>query len=382
MLAWLKTHSFVNAFAFPGTRKARGVSSYDVHGVPFAGTRKSATQNDVAQNMQLVWIASDGAPSVMSDMDALPAVLVERKEAGKSRARCAVCIAHGNACDAGEMAAEAALWSDALDAHVLVAEYPGYGVATGQPSEASVDAAVNAVYAFLKTHLQVPPQRIVVFGRSIGTGPATALAAAMSQAGTPPAALLLHAPYLSIRQLAVDLFGAIANVLLQRWDTLRNARQVRAPVLLMHAEADQIIPYSHAKRLCDDVASRHAEAFAAKTNPAGSPGGISNVTCTRSRSSRGSSSSCTSPVSDEGGDGMMIMPPVCELHTQGEECIHNEYDIVRDVLIPSVSFLKKHSGNSIGRGAKHIALNAAAVAAASGRSTTAGGNNALPWAKQ
>ena len=52
----------------------------------------------------------------------------------------------------------------------------GYGMAPGQPNEVSVLRNIQAAYDFAISGLLWDPERIVFFGRSIGTGPAVALA--------------------------------------------------------------------------------------------------------------------------------------------------------------------------------------------------------------
>ena len=61
---------------------------------------------------------------------------------------------------------------------------------------------------FIEGSLQIPADRIVILGRSIGTGPACYLAAELTKRGKPPAALVLHSPYTSIRDLTTDLVAS------------------------------------------------------------------------------------------------------------------------------------------------------------------------------
>ena len=60
--------------------------------------------------------------------------------------------------------------SYSLNAHYLVVEYPSYGISNGLPSEELYDEVAFSVYKFVVNELKVPPSRIVLIGRSIGTG--------------------------------------------------------------------------------------------------------------------------------------------------------------------------------------------------------------------
>lgn len=59
--------------------------------------------------------------------------------------------------------------ADDLQITIFGFDYPGYGTATGKPSEAGCFAAASAVWDYVRE--QVPTAKIVVFGRSLGSGP-------------------------------------------------------------------------------------------------------------------------------------------------------------------------------------------------------------------
>jgi abhydrolase domain-containing protein 17 len=59
-----------------------------------------------------------------------------------------------------------------MGVHVLVPEYPGYGLCTGNPCEDTVNRAVLAACTFAKDALRWDQDHILIYGRSIGTGPA------------------------------------------------------------------------------------------------------------------------------------------------------------------------------------------------------------------
>jgi hypothetical protein len=81
-------------------------------------------------------------------------------------------------------------------------EYPGYGIYDGSPDANQILIDAESVYIYLTEILKIPEESIILFGRSIGTGPATYLASKKS-----PCALLLMSPFLSIRDIVKDKAG-------------------------------------------------------------------------------------------------------------------------------------------------------------------------------
>jgi fermentation-respiration switch protein FrsA (DUF1100 family) len=127
---------------------------------------------------------------------------------------------------------------------VVVVSYRGYGGSTGSPSEAGLIADGEAAYAFA-TKLY-PPERIALWGYSLGSGVAVALASKH-----PLGKLILEAPFTS----AVDIGAAAFPFLPVRGllkDSFRSDERigaVRAPLLIMHGEKDTVVPIRFGERL-------------------------------------------------------------------------------------------------------------------------------------
>ncbi len=130
-----------------------------------------------------------------------------------------------------------------LGLHVLIVEYPGYAGTDGAPGRDSLNEAASVGYEWLAGHEEVDPTRIVAMGRSIGAGPAVALAAER-----PVAALVLLSGFSSLDGFAHGM-GAPAFLLRDRYDNAAALRRYPRPVLLFHGRGDLIIPYTHAKAL-------------------------------------------------------------------------------------------------------------------------------------
>jgi hypothetical protein len=128
-------------------------------------------------------------------------------------------------------------WIVAEGYGLLALSYRGYGGSTGQPSEEGLLRDARAAYDFAVA--RTPAKRIVLFGESLGTGVAIALASERETGG-----LILDAPYTS----AADVGAAAYPFAPVRWmikDAFRSDKrivQVSAPVLVLHGERDRVVP--------------------------------------------------------------------------------------------------------------------------------------------
>jgi pimeloyl-ACP methyl ester carboxylesterase len=126
---------------------------------------------------------------------------------------------------------------------LLAVSYRGYGGSTGSPSEGGLIEDALAAYAFASARC---PNRIVLWGESLGTAVAIALAAEK-----PVSKLILDAPFTSAADIAAAVYWFMPVRLLMR-DTFRSdlrIAQVKAPVLILHGDADVVVPILYGERL-------------------------------------------------------------------------------------------------------------------------------------
>jgi fermentation-respiration switch protein FrsA (DUF1100 family) len=127
---------------------------------------------------------------------------------------------------------------------VMAIDYRGYGASTGVPSEAGLRADARAAFDWLRA--AAPGSKIAVFGESLGTGPAVALAR-----DRPVAGVLLNSPYASVRRL----FELRALPLPYRWlmndqfDSEALIGEIGVPLMILHGTDDPNIPVAEARRL-------------------------------------------------------------------------------------------------------------------------------------
>ena len=133
-----------------------------------------------------------------------------------------------------------------LGLNVFLFDYRGYGRSTGKPSEDGLYRDAAAAWRHLTETRGAAPEEIVVFGRSLGGGPATWLAARER-----PRALILGSTFTSIPDVAAKQYPYLPVRLLarNRFDNHARLAEVHAPVLVIHSRDDALIPFEHGRKL-------------------------------------------------------------------------------------------------------------------------------------
>lgn len=131
---------------------------------------------------------------------------------------------------------------------VYLVAYRGYGASGGEPTEAALVDDALAVFDHVRsTH---PEQPVSVIGRSLGSGVASQLAARR-----PVAALALVTPFDSMVSTAQSHYPVfpVDWLLTERYESAKALQDFRAPVLIVHAGRDDIVPEKNTRRLIDTL---------------------------------------------------------------------------------------------------------------------------------
>ncbi|MBN2297619.1 MAG: alpha/beta hydrolase [Deltaproteobacteria bacterium] len=154
-------------------------------------------------------------------------------------ARYTILHSHGNAEDLGDI--EGILETFLMQGFSVIAyDYSGYGTSTGKPSEAALYANILAVYEYLRDHQQISPCQILVFGRSVGGGPSVELAA-----HHPVGGLILESVFTS----AFRTITRIPIFPIDKFNNLRKISSVSCPILVIHGQQDEVIPFRHGEEM-------------------------------------------------------------------------------------------------------------------------------------
>jgi fermentation-respiration switch protein FrsA (DUF1100 family) len=150
-----------------------------------------------------------------------------------------ILFSHGNAEDIGDDTA--LLERVRADGFAVFAyDYQGYGTSEGKPSVHHAYDDEDAAYSFLVEKMHIQPNRIIAFGRSVGSGPAVDLASRHLVAG-----LILESAFTS----AFRVMTRVSVLPFDRFDNLCKIKTVHCPVLIIHGTQDSVINASHGRKL-------------------------------------------------------------------------------------------------------------------------------------
>lgn len=161
-----------------------------------------------------------------------------------------IVYSHGNACTVDSVSPNARAMSRVLDIDVVLYDYPGYGGNTERPSERGAFAAAHAAFAYAE-RIAGSPERVFVFGHSLGTGPSMELATQHPCAG-----LILQAPIRSAIRVALP------TLMFTPWmDIMTNEDKVdlldeKLHLFVLHGKKDAVVKVAHGKVIADRARMR------------------------------------------------------------------------------------------------------------------------------
>jgi pimeloyl-ACP methyl ester carboxylesterase len=155
-----------------------------------------------------------------------------------------VLFLHGNAGNVGDRVPHVELLAGA-GFDVLAFDYRGYGRSDGRPNEQGTYRDARAALDVLLARDGVQPERVIYLGESLGG--AIALELALS---APPAGLVLQSTFTSIRDMARLHYPFVPRAAVpDAYPSLRLIAGLRAPLLFLHGDRDEIVPLMYGEAL-------------------------------------------------------------------------------------------------------------------------------------
>ncbi len=159
---------------------------------------------------------------------------------------------HGNAGNIGNRARNIALLHERVGVKIFIFDYRGYGRSEGGVTERGTYLDAEAALAYLRSREDVNADRFALFGRSLGAAVAVEIAARHQFH-----AVILETPFTSIADMAKRLYPVLSAifpvgaVVKSKYDALSRIKDVHAPLLVLHGDADDIVPLDIGRRLYD-----------------------------------------------------------------------------------------------------------------------------------
>ncbi|AXX98431.1 alpha/beta hydrolase [Profundibacter amoris] len=135
---------------------------------------------------------------------------------------------------------------------VVAMAYRGSSGSSGKPSQKSILRDAINLYQSLPNLVGDAP--VVLYGESLGTGVAVLMADNPKLANTPPAAMVLEAPYTSLPDITRRIYPKFKPILFlmkNRWPSLRHIRNLDIPLLVLHGTDDPLIPIEMGREMFD-----------------------------------------------------------------------------------------------------------------------------------
>ena len=156
---------------------------------------------------------------------------------------------HGNAGNVSHRVENIKLLHDQVKVNIFIFDYRGYGRSEGHPSEEGTYLDGEAAIELIRKKLGADAEKkIVLFGRSLGAAIAAEMATRFASQG-----LILESPFISIAEMARVMFPLlpIGPFLQTRYDVREKIRKLKVPLLVLHGERDEIVPFEHGRTVFD-----------------------------------------------------------------------------------------------------------------------------------
>ncbi|KAL9647107.1 hypothetical protein ABK040_004825 [Willaertia magna] len=174
-----------------------------------------------------------------------------------------ILYSHGNAEDIGQLKKWMIYLSRTLQCNTMCYDYQGYGCSNNEPSEKHFFSDIRLAFKYLTDHLNIPSNEIILFGRSIGTGPTSDIVKELVEKQIPIKGVILQSPLLSAIKTKFNLF-TVPDFLIT--DMMKNEDKFQSichlpflkniPILIFHGKKDLVVPFEHGETLFRIISSK------------------------------------------------------------------------------------------------------------------------------
>lgn len=166
----------------------------------------------------------------------------------KENAKYLVLFCHGNAGNISHRLEKIVLLYN-LGLSIFIFDYRGYGRSQGKPNENGFYKDIESVYEFLVNEYKISPEKIILYGESLGTSVAIELASKKKVK-----ALILEGAFSCGRDMAKKVYPFLPTFFFRNsFDSLSKIKKITSPKLFLHSKDDEIVPFSLAKKLFDNA---------------------------------------------------------------------------------------------------------------------------------
>ena len=174
----------------------------------------------------------------------------------RSQPRAVVLYCHGNGECVPHLTGRLSMLHSRVGVSVFAWDYRNYGRSEGIPHEANIIPDARAAQLWLAAREGIPPQEVVLMGRSLGGAVAVAIAAEFGCRG-----LVLDRTFSQLTEAAAHLFPwlPVRRFMKNRFASVERIRNYHGPLWQTHGREDSIVPIEHGRKLYDASPSLHKQ---------------------------------------------------------------------------------------------------------------------------
>lgn len=140
---------------------------------------------------------------------------------------------------------------------ILIFDYRGYGLSSGEPSETGMHNDVIAAWIYAQENLNYDPKNIVLYGRSLGCANALWLGKKLIKLNNKlPKGIIIESGFYNLKEIITDLFASCLNYFTQsKFNNIKYIQKInkQIPLFIMHSQDDELINIKHAYKLINDA---------------------------------------------------------------------------------------------------------------------------------